>query len=102
MNVVENQRDSPLLAQGLDLIRSSGTDACALISMAATSQAESVARRIHAVSPSPRGRFLPVDCAAAPTVLEQHLFGRLDGRYAPGACTLFLKEVGRLSLEHQQ
>ena len=78
MNVVENQRDSPLLAQGLDLIRTSGTDACVLISMGVSSQAETVARRIHAVSPSPRGRF------------------------AHGACTLFLKEVGRLSLDHQR
>ena len=101
MNVVENQRDSPLLAQGLDLIRSSGTDACVLISVVVPSQAESIARRIHSVSPSPSGRFIPVDCAAAPMVLEEDLFGRVDGRYARGACTLFLKEVGRLSLEHQ-
>lgn len=101
MNVVENQRDSPLLDQGLDLIRSSGTDACVLISIPASSQAETVARRIHAVSPSPRGRFVPVDCAASPPALEEELFGRIDGRYAPTACTLFLKEVGRLSLDHQ-
>ena len=102
MNVVENQRDSPLLAQGLDLIRTSGTDACVLISMGVSSQAETVARRIHAVSPSPRGRFVPIDCAAAPPVLEEDMFARVNGRYAQGACTLFLKEVGRLSMEHQR
>ena len=102
MNVVENQRDSPLLAQGLDLIRSSGTDACVLISIGASSQAEAIARRIHSVSPSPRGRFVPIDCAAAPPALEEDLFARVNGRYAQNACTLFLKEVGRLSIDHQR
>ena len=102
MNVVENQQDSPLLAQGLELIRTSGTDACVLISVGASSRAEAIARRIHAVSPSPRGRFVPIDCAAAPAVLEEDLFGRVNGRYAQGACTLFLKEVGRLSMDHQR
>lgn len=101
MNGVENQQDSPLLIQDLELLRSSGTDACVLISVCECGNAERIARRIHLQSPSPQGRFVGVDCGGPAAILEDELFGRLDGRHDPGACTLFLKEVGRLSTEHQ-
>ena len=75
---------------------------------------ELVARAIHAVSPGPRGVFVPVDSAALPsTLVESELFGHLKGSFTGATAdkrglieqadggTLFLDEVGELPLEIQ-
>lgn len=98
--VSSDQPNSPTLAEDMELIRASGTDACVLISVSGVALAETAARQIHAISPAPRGRFVTVDCTASPAALEANLFARLGTR--SGRCTLFLKEIGQLTTEHQQ
>ena len=75
---------------------------------------ELVARTIHAYGPNARKPFLPVDCGSlVPTLIESELFGYVKGAFT-GANhskdgllvsaedgTVFLDEIGELSLELQ-
>ncbi|MGB6973714.1 MAG: sigma-54 dependent transcriptional regulator [Terracidiphilus sp.] len=75
---------------------------------------ELVARTIHAYGPNPQKPFLPVDCGSlVPTLIESELFGYVKGAFtganrnkdgllvsAEGG-TVFLDEIGELSLELQ-
>jgi DNA-binding NtrC family response regulator len=75
---------------------------------------ELVARTIHAYGPNPQKPFLPVDCSSlVPTLIESELFGYVKGAFtgamrakdgllvsAEGG-TVFLDEIGELSLELQ-
>jgi DNA-binding NtrC family response regulator len=75
---------------------------------------ELVARTIHAYGPNAQKPFLPVDCGSlAPTLIESELFGYVKGAFtganrskdgllvsAEGG-TVFLDEIGELSLELQ-
>jgi len=75
---------------------------------------ELVARTIHAYGPNARKPFLPVDCGSlVPTLIESELFGYVKGAFtganrskdgllvsAEGG-TVFLDEIGELSLELQ-
>lgn len=74
---------------------------------------ELAASHFHAMSPHPRGPFVPMNCAAIPqAVAERVLFGTCRGAYtgavtAPGLFqnahggTLFLDEIGELDLAVQ-
>jgi DNA-binding NtrC family response regulator len=75
---------------------------------------ELVARALHALGLNPHEPFLPVNCAAIPhDLLENQLFGHVRGAFtgadrdhaglfvAAGAGTVFLDEVGELSLPTQ-
>ena len=85
-----------------------------LISGESGSGKELVAQALHRTSPRADGPFVVVNCAAiAPTLLEAELFGYKKGAFSgadrdhPGLFeqadegTLFLDEVGELSLECQ-
>ena len=85
----------------IDLICRVGAEACILISSCASGDAENLARRIHVIRHSPRGRFLTIDCGLPLHELEEELFGRLERQPAPSRCTLYLKEVGRLTADQQ-
>jgi DNA-binding NtrC family response regulator len=75
---------------------------------------ELVARTIHAYGPNATKPFLPVDCGSlVPTLIESELFGHVKGAFtganhakdgllvsAEGG-TVFLDEIGELSLELQ-
>jgi DNA-binding NtrC family response regulator len=75
---------------------------------------EMVARTIHASGPNAQKPFLPVDCSSiVPTLMESELFGYVKGAFtgamrskdgllvsAEGG-TVFLDEIGELSLELQ-
>jgi len=75
---------------------------------------ELIARAIHAQSPGRDERFLPINCAAIPhDLLENQLFGHRKGSFTgadrdqpglfvhAGAGTIFLDEVGELTLGTQ-
>jgi len=75
---------------------------------------ELVARTIHACGPNALKPFLPVDCGSiVPTLMESELFGYVKGAFtgairskdgllvAAEGGTVFLDEVGELSLELQ-
>jgi len=75
---------------------------------------ELVARTIHASGPNAQKPFLPVDCGSiVPTLMESELFGYVKGAFtgalrskdgllvAAGGGTVFLDEIGELSLELQ-
>ncbi len=75
---------------------------------------ELVARTIHSFGPSPEKPFLPVDCGSlVPTLVESELFGYVKGAFtganhskdgllvAAGGGTVFLDEIGELSLDLQ-
>jgi DNA-binding NtrC family response regulator len=75
---------------------------------------ELIARAIHQQSPGGAVRFLPVNCAAIPhDLLENQLFGHRKGAFTgadrdqpgvfvhAGAGTVFLDEIGELSLATQ-
>jgi DNA-binding NtrC family response regulator len=75
---------------------------------------ELIARAIHAQSPGPDERFLPINCAAIPhDLLENQLFGHRKGAFTgadrdqpglfvhAGPGTIFLDEVGELTLNTQ-
>lgn len=75
---------------------------------------ELVARAIHRQGPNPDGRFLAVNCAAIPhDLLENQLFGHRKGAFTgadrdqpgvfqhAGAGTVFLDEIGEMSLATQ-
>src|SRR5262245_51270612 len=102
MHCSASRRDDSPVARDIDLIRRYGSDACVLISVDQSRDAEEVAGTIHAMTPSPRGRFKSVDCTVADQMLEESLFGRLEAAAAGPPCTLFLKEVGRLGQAQQR
>ena len=75
---------------------------------------ELVARTIHSFGPNPEKPFLPVDCGSlVPTLVESELFGYVKGAFtganhskdgllvAAGGGTVFLDEIGELTLELQ-
>jgi len=75
---------------------------------------EMVARTIHSFGPNPEKPFLPVDCGSlVPTLVESELFGYVKGAFtganhskdgllvAAGSGTVFLDEIGELTLELQ-
>ena len=75
---------------------------------------ELVARTIHNSGPNAEKPFLPVDCGSlVPTLVESELFGYVKGAFtganhakdgllvAAGAGTVFLDEIGELSLDLQ-
>src|ERR1700739_1848714 len=75
---------------------------------------EMVARTIHSFGPNPEKPFLPVDCGSlVPTLVESELFGYVKGAFtganhskdgllvAAGGGTVFLDEIGELTLELQ-
>ena len=90
------------------------TDSTVLITGETGTGKELVARAIHNLSPRGRRVMVKVDCASLPaTLIESELFGREKGAYtgaltkqagrfelADGS-TLFLDEIGELSLELQ-
>ncbi len=75
---------------------------------------ELIARTIHNFGPSAEKPFLPVDCGSlVPTLVESELFGYVKGAFtganhakegllvAAGGGTVFLDEIGELSLDLQ-
>src|SRR5579859_3289419 len=75
---------------------------------------ELVARTIHAYGPNAQKPFLPVDCGSlVPSLIESELFGYVKGAFtganhakdgllvAAGGGTVFLDEIGELSLDLQ-
>ena len=75
---------------------------------------ELVARSIHTFGPNAEKPFLPVDCGSlVPTLVESELFGYVKGAFtganhakdgllvAAGCGTVFLDEIGELSLDLQ-
>ena len=75
---------------------------------------ELVARTIHNSGPNAEKPFLPVDCGSlVPTLVESELFGYVKGAFtganhskdgllvAAGSGTVFLDEIGELSLDLQ-
>jgi two-component system response regulator HydG len=75
---------------------------------------ELVARTLHAFGPNAQRPFLPVDCGSiVPTLMESELFGYVKGAFtgairskdgllvAAEGGTVFLDEIGELSLELQ-
>jgi len=75
---------------------------------------EMVARAIHTFGPNADKPFLPVDCGSlVPTLVESELFGYVKGAFtganhskdgllvAAGAGTVFLDEIGELTLDLQ-
>jgi two-component system response regulator HydG len=75
---------------------------------------ELVARTIHAKGPNAQKPFLPVDCGSiVPTLMESELFGYVKGAFtganhsrdgllvSAGGGTVFLDEIGELSLDLQ-
>ena len=75
---------------------------------------ELIARTIHTFGPNAEKPFLPVDCGSlVPTLVESELFGYVKGAFtganhakegllvAAGGGTVFLDEIGELSLDLQ-
>jgi DNA-binding NtrC family response regulator len=75
---------------------------------------EMVARTIHTFGPNAEKPFLPVDCGSlVPTLVESELFGYVKGAFtganhskegllvAAGSGTVFLDEIGELTLDLQ-
>ncbi|MFY9942208.1 MAG: sigma 54-interacting transcriptional regulator [Desulfobacterales bacterium] len=90
------------------------TDATVLLTGETGTGKEVLARRIHSISPRKARTLITINCAALPsTLIESELFGREKGAYT-GALTrmagcfevadrstLFLDEIGELSLDLQ-
>ncbi|MCF8087618.1 MAG: sigma-54 dependent transcriptional regulator [Desulfotignum sp.] len=106
---------SPPMLKLKDMIaRIAPTDTSVLIQGESGTGKELVARAIHHHSQRTRGPFCPVDCAAInETVVESELFGHAKGAFtgadqntqglfrSADTGTLFLDEVGELSLSMQ-
>jgi DNA-binding NtrC family response regulator len=91
-----------------------GTDSAVMITGESGTGKELLARYIHNASPRGKERFVPVNCAAiSPNLLESELFGHEKGSFTgavqkslgrfeyAGKGSLFLDEIGDLSLEAQ-
>ena len=96
------------------ILQVAGSDASVLIQGATGTGKELVARAIHFHSPRKQHPFVPVDCASiSETVMGSELFGHVKGAYtgahestrglirSADKGTLFLDEVGELSLSMQ-
>ncbi len=86
---VDERPASVLPPDEIHVICTVGAEACVLLSVCASADAERLARRIHVGRDSPRGRFLTVDCGLPDRTLDEELFGRLE-RPVETRCTLFL------------
>ena len=75
---------------------------------------ELVAKTVHALGPNSQKPFLPIDCGSlVPTLIESELFGYVKGAFtganrakdgllvSAGSGTVFLDEIGELSLDLQ-
>jgi DNA-binding NtrC family response regulator len=81
----------------LEVLGAAASDVCILFTGAGSAKA--IAQRIHTLGRGRPGRFRAVDCGWPEALLEQQLFYVLR----PGSGgTIFLEEVGRLSLELQE
>lgn len=81
----------------LEVLGAAASDVCILFTGAGS--AREIAQRIHTLGRGRPGRFRVVDCGWPEALLEQQLFYVLR----PGSGgTIFLEEVGRLSLELQE
>jgi len=95
--------DSELTRHGkgldLEVLGAAASDVCILFTCATVSgPAREIARRVHGLGRRRPGSFRIVDCGWPEALLEQQLFYRIR----PGSSgTLFLEEVGRLSLALQ-
>jgi two-component system response regulator HydG len=108
--------ESPPMKRLFDtLSRIAGTDVSTLIVGESGSGKELVARALHEQGPRRSGAFVPVNCAAIPeTLVESELFGHVKGAFTGAVAsrvglfaaahrgTLFLDEVGDISLRLQQ
>ncbi len=94
--------------------RAAQTDAAILLHAETGSGKEVFAQAIHRESPRAGGRLVPCNCAAfSPALVESELFGHRKGAFtdakedraglfeAANGGTVFLDEVGELSLETQ-
>ena len=107
--------DSPAVTRMRDVIEQvAASEVTALVTGESGSGKELVAREIHARSRRAGGRFVAINCAAVTaTLLESELFGHVRGAFTDarsardglfvqaGAGTLFLDEVGEMTLEMQ-
>jgi DNA-binding NtrC family response regulator len=125
-NVLRQKLESPLGSYG-ELIGKSATmrqvyqrlsqiaptDAAVLVSGESGTGKELVARTLHDLSPRRAGAFLALNCAMAPTLMENELFGYEKGAFtnalerhrgcfeqADGG-TLFLDEITEMATEVQ-
>jgi formate hydrogenlyase transcriptional activator len=89
---------SPALIRVMESVRRvASTDATVLVSGETGTCKELIARTIHALSARAEGPFIKVDCASLSADL---IAGTIDA-HAGGGATLFLDEVGALSLDAQ-
>jgi two-component system nitrogen regulation response regulator NtrX len=107
--------DAPSLKEVREVIARVGpTTARVLITGENGTGKELVARAIHEASPRRAGAFIEVNCAAIPSeLIESELFGHVKGSFTGAVTdrsgkfeqadqgTLFLDEVGDMSLEAQ-
>jgi two-component system response regulator HydG len=101
--------ESVLFPDDREIQRAARTDACILFT--GPVHVRTLALRIHTLSGWRWGPFHGVDCSEPAATLEVQLFGVLESNIAPGRVapavrllqpgTMFLHEVGRLSLEMQ-
>jgi transcriptional regulator of acetoin/glycerol metabolism len=88
-----------MTGEGLDLEVLGGAAADVCILFTATSSVKALARRVHGLRRGRPGRFRALNCGWAESLLEELLVHALR----PGSSgTVFLEEVGRLSLGFQQ
>lgn len=81
----------------LEVLGAAADDVCILF--IGSGSAKEIAHRVHSLGRGRPGRFRSVDCGWPEALLVQQLFYALR----PGAGgTIFLEEVGRLSLELQE
>jgi formate hydrogenlyase transcriptional activator len=106
---------SPGLAQVLELVRRAApTDATVLVEGESGTGKELVCRAIHELGPRREHPFVSLNCAAmSPALIESELFGHEKGAFTGALAqrlgrfeqaergTLFLDEVGELSLDAQ-
>jgi len=107
--------DSPKIEKVIEMVRKvAPTDSTVLISGESGTGKELIARAIHANSKRRNKSFFAVDCGTiSDTLLESELFGHTKGAFTgahqdkPGifkaadAGTVFLDEIGNISLEVQ-
>jgi transcriptional regulator of aroF, aroG, tyrA and aromatic amino acid transport len=108
--------NSPLLRETVEVASCvARSDSTVLLRGESGTGKELFARAIHMASPRYRKPFVPVNCAALPgELLESELFGYADGAFtgarkggkpglfeSAGEGTIFLDEIGELSLDLQ-